>query len=732
VTINSDSISVDVYDPAVEELLAEVAAPTVEVVEGLIEELHKAAEAYYQKSGDSGLTDEEFDAKLDYLETLEQSGAYEKLFEAGSKGFLLLEGDPALGTKVAADTVIEHNSPMLSLGKAKKPEELLAFLRKARAAGAKDFRLQAKLDGLALSVRYVDGKLSIIATRGDGVHGEDTTYLVDDSNVTVKGLPLTISTMGTVEVRGELFFTEAQFKAADDARFAKTSERFSLSRNAASGLLKKAKGGVGYPVEFTFATYSALQDSKMIDLDSLDSANGFVTVDSITVTEAGDSALTGFSTDDDVLKAVESFGKVRETFGIPTDGVVIKPTNESEMNGKMGFTSHHPVSQIAWKYPAENAQTVVIGIDVTVGKTGKLTPIARIAPVMVAGSKIENASLHNYNLVATKDVRIGSTVLIEKANDIIPQIKVVLKNLPESVAIEVPTNCPACEETLTFKDDGVWPPRTLLCPNTTCPSRDFFALKSAVGKNYFDIDGLSEVTLTYLNEVDRVKNISDLFTLTVEELADSALGYTAKGTARRLGEKRAEHIIEYIEKSKTKPLPKILAGLNIDLLGRTAAKKLEAAFGDIDGILAATEADIAAIDGFGPIGAEKIHRGLKLRTGLIAELREHGVTFGKLNEASESVATDEDADLSSEAPAGGIDLTGISFAISGAVPEPFANRGAWVDFVESKGGEFHSGPKATTTYMVGDKLETSSKINKAHQLGLDFITAEEFTKNYCS
>lgn len=732
--MNADSISLDVDSDTVEELLAEVAAPAVDEVVELIEELHKAAETYYQKSGDSGLTDEEFDAKLDYLETLEQSGAYEDLFEAGSKGFLLLEGDPALGTKVAVETVVAHNSPMLSLGKAKKPDELLAFLRKARAAGAKDFRLQAKLDGLALSARYTDGELEVLATRGDGVHGEDTTYLLDDSSVTVLGLPRTISTMGIVEVRGELFFTEAQFKAADDARFAKTSERFSLSRNAASGLLKKAKGGVGYPVEFTFSTYSALHEGRMIDLTSLDSVNGFVTVDSITKNEAGDSPIAGFATDADVLAAVESFGKVRETFGIPTDGVVIKPTNESEMNGKMGFTSHHPVSQIAWKYPAENAQTVVIGIDVTVGKTGKLTPIARIAPVMVAGSKIENASLHNYNLVATKDVRIGSTVLIEKANDIIPQIKVVLKNLPESVAIEVPTNCPACEEVLTFKDDGVWPPRTLLCPNTTCPSRDFFALKSAVGKNYFDIDGLSEVTLTYLNEVDRVKNIADLFTLTVTELADSALGYTAKGTARRLGEKRAEHIVEYVERSKTRPLAKILAGLNIDLLGRTAAKKLEAAFGDIDGILAATEEEIGAVEGFGPIGAEKIHRGLKLRAGLIAELREHGVTFGKLPEGSESAATlDSDGeDLSTAAPAGGVDLTGVSFAISGAVPEPFANRGAWVDFVEANGGTFHSGPKATTSYMVGDKNETSSKIKKAHSLGLDFLTADEFTKKYCS
>lgn len=695
-------------------------------IAALIEELYEAAEAYYQKSGDTLLTDDEFDAKLEYLTLTQEAGFHDDLFAAGSKGMLLLEGDPSLGTKVDSDEVVTHEVPMLSLGKAKKEPELLAYLAKARAAGAKDFRLQAKLDGLAISVRYIDGKISQIATRGDGVHGEDTTYVLNDPKVTIKGLPRTISIVEPTEVRGELFFTTAQFEAADNARLAETGERFKNSRNSASGLLKKAKGGVSYPVEFTYAAYSVLTNRKPANLETLAKESGFVTVDALTEAAAPTVTLTGYADDNELLAAVNQFGVLRPDFDIPTDGVVIKPTNESEMLAAMGFTSHHPVSQIAWKYPAENATTVILGIDMTVGKTGRVTPIARIQPAELDGSTISNASLHNFNLIAIKDVRIGSVVLIEKANDIIPQVKVVLNNPAGTVKIEAPTNCPVCSAELVGKKDGDLPPKTLGCPNEVCPSRDFFALKTAVGKNYFDIDGLSEVSLTHLNEIGRIKNVADLFTLQFQELADSTLGVTPKGTARRMGEKRAAHILDQIEKSKTKPLPKILAALNIDLLGRTASKNLEKAFGDIDGILAATEEDIAALDGFGPIRAAKIYRGLKLRAGLIQELRDHGVTFGKVDEAAES-ANPDDSDSGSS-----VDLAGLSFAISGAVPAPFANRGAWVDFVEANGGTFHSGPKAATSFMVGDPTDTSSKIKKAVSLGIPFLTADEFTAKYCS
>lgn len=690
-------------------------------VNDLINELSSVSQVYYQTGKESPLSDEEFDVKLDFLQTVADSGKYDDLFQEGSSGFKLLESDPALGTTIEGD-VVEHLIPMLSLAKAKKEPELISFLTKARRAGAEDFRLQAKLDGIALSARYRNGKLVRLATRGEGTHGEDTTYLVKDPNVTVKGLELTISDKAPLEVRGELFFTNEQFQKVDDARFASTGIRFKNSRNSAAGLMKGAKSGVGYPVEFTFAAYSVIKDDEPAGMEEIHEL-GFRTVDDITDEATPGLELSGFANNEEVMKAVHDFGTAREGFNFPTDGVVIKPTNEASMHTAMGYTSHHPVSQIAWKYPDATATTEVLAIDLTVGASGKVTPIARVQPVELDGSTISNASLHNFNLIHTKGIRVGSVVLIMKANAIIPQVKAVISNPKDSQDVDVPVVCPSCSATLNYdRVEGEWPPKTMRCPNVNCESRNFFSLKMAVGKPYMDIDGLSEVSLEYLNATGRVKTIADLYTLKLQELADSELGESQNGNARRLGEKRAQNILDHIEKSKTRPLSKMLPALSIEGMGTGSTKKLEKRFGDIDGILAAEQIEIAKIDGLGPISAEKIYTGLKLRRPTIDKMREYGVTFGKTANASKTEVT--------PVVSTGVDLSGKSFAISGAVPPGFKNRGEWVDYVEAHGGEFHSSPKAATSFMVGDPSESSSKVKAAQKHGLTFLSPEGFTQQF--
>ena len=687
-----------------------------ETVQSMVDELYEASDAYYQKGIESPLTDEEFDAKLEYLQELADSGAYEDIFAEGSKGFNLLENDPALGTTAEGETV-EHALPMLSLAKAKEERDLISFLDKARAAGAKDFRLQAKMDGLAVAAEYANGKLFRLSTRGDGTHGEDTTYLIRDPKVKVKGLENTISELESLEIRGELFFTNSQFKAVDEERFKSTGQRFKNARNSATGLMKAAKSGVDYPVEFTFAAYSVIKNGKPDELTELGD-QGFVSIDEFTDKATPTLVLSGFNTNAELMEAVHEFGKLRENFDFPTDGVVIKPTNEAELLSSMGYTSHHPVSQVAWKYPAATATTEVLSISITVGRSGKVTPVAKVRAVELDGSTVQNASLHNYNLVATKGIRVGSIVLIEKANEIIPQIKVVISNPEGTEEVQVPNQCPSCGTLLSFnKEEKIWPPRTLRCPNNDCDSRKFFALKTAVSKSYMDIDGMSESSLEYLNSIGRVLDMADLYSLTMEELADSQLGESVNGNPRRLGEKRATHIVEYIEKSKTRPLAKMLPALAIDLLGRSASKDLERKFGDLDGILAASKDQIAAMDGFGEIKAEKIYTGLKQRRPLIDKLRAAGVTFG------------EGAAKPAPSPTA-VDLSGISFAISGSVPPGFGNRGQWVDYVEANGGTFHSGPKADTTYVIGDPSETSAKVQKATKLGLTFMSPSGFTAKF--
>lgn len=691
-----------------------------EAVVKLIEELKEASRVYYLGVGETILTDEEFDAKQTYLETLRDGGNFVELFASGSDGEKVLDGEPLLGAVDDSDEVkVSHDYPMLSLSKAKKAAQLSSYLSKVREAGAEDFILQAKLDGVAISVKYVDGVLTQIATRGDGTVGDNVTYMETADSLTIVGMPSTISTSGNVEVRGEIFFTNEQFVKVNAARIAATGQAFENPRNSVSGLVKKAKSGLLFPVEMTFGAYSLVEDGHMSTINKFDEDPNFETIGNITEKQAKGIALTGFKNDDEIHDSIAKIGNIIDGFTVPVDGIVIKPANEGEMYEKMGLTSHHPVSQIAWKYPSEQGESVVTAITLTVGKAGKVTPIADIEPVRVDGSTISRASLHNFNLVATKDIRVGSKVIVEKANMIIPQIVAVIENPDWTVKVEVPVFCPSCNELLEKQGD-VEPPRTLLCVNNNCQSRDFFALKSAVGRTYLDIDGLSEATLTYLNDIGRVKNVSDIYELTLEELSEAELAENTSGTKIKLGEKRATNILNHIEKSKTLPLERILPSLSIPTIGRRASKTLVKTFGTIDELLKASVNDFENIDGFGKIKAENVFNGLHDRQHVIEKMRKLGVTFGEND--SEDVAVDSDST--------DVDLSGISFAISGTVPQPFENRNAMVDFIEANGGEFHSAPKATTTYMIGEASGTSSKIKKAASLGVSFLNAEEFTEKF--
>lgn len=688
-------------------------------IETLIQELLQASQSYYQDGDESDLTDEEFDAKLELLETLAQNPEHAHLFAPNTPAWGLLGNDVSLGSTLDNKNVdtITHAAPMLSLNKAKNETELQSYVTRARNAGATDFALQAKLDGFALSVTYDKGAIKILATRGTGTQGENVDYLLNDPNVTIVGLPRTITDTRLIEVRGELFFTDTQFNTVDDSRYTLTGERFKNSRNSVVGLMKKAKLGVDYPVEFTFSTYSVRANNKPTLLSTVTNL-GFKTVDKITQEQNPNLILTGFNDNKELFQAVHDFGVARKTFTIPTDGVVIKPVNEDEMLEKMGNTSHHPVSQIAYKYPGETADTIVTGITVTVGKTGKLTPCASVQPVLVEGTLISNITMNNFNWVAEKDVRVGSHVRIQRANGVIPEIAIVLSNPSNSTPLELPETCPACNTELEIDTNtGYWPPRTITCNNINCTSRDMFALKTAVSKNFLDIDGLSEVTLTTLYETGRITDISDLYTLTLEELADSQLGSSQQGNPRRLGEARAQNILDHIQASKTLPLPRLIASLNIAGMGVNTAKILVKTWGTIDNIMSQGINEIANLENFGEIKAEKIVNGFQQRANLVTKLRAQGVDFeAHVDNTSNTVANKS--------------LAGYSFAISGEVPAPFNNRNAWVEYIEDNGAVFHSTPKTETTFIIGDPTSTSSKTMKAIKLGITFMSSTEFTEKY--
>ena len=685
-----------------------------DLISSIADELIEAAKVYYEAKSEPLLSDAEFDEKQAFLASVVDSIDDPELL---TKVQLILEGELNLGAVLEISDEVIHHAPMLSLTKANTEEQLRKFIVKMLDSGAESFKLQLKLDGFALSARYEDGVLQQLATRGTGEVGENSSFLLSADGVTIRGLPRVIDQKGTVELRGELFFTEAQFAAVDAKRVALTGTPFKNSRNAVVGLRLKATRGLDFPVEFSFSAYSAWEGMRPIELSSI-SAENFDTVEELTLRELNGKAveLSKLSTVEDVLASVAAMEPLIDHFEAPNDGVVVKPTNEAQLLAELGNSSHSPASQIAYKYPTPSVPTEVIGITFSVGKTGKITPRAQLRPVEVMGTLVGSATLNNYDWVANKysnDVRVGSQIMLTRANKVIPFISAVVHNPEGTSPAEVPRTCPGCGDNL-HSEDGTWPPKTLRCLNRDCPSRDIFSILNAVSKASLDIDGMSGATVDYLHEEGKLNSMADLYSLTMEDLADSTFGYSKNGTPRKLGETRAQNILDHIEASKTLPLVRMLTALSIQTLGGRASKSLVAHFGTIEAIRAATVEEIATIDKFGEKKAQLIVDGLAHRSKVIDQMISAGVTFP----AAEAAASSGDT------------LSGLSFAISGPVPAPFPNRGAWVEFIEANGGAFHSGPKAATSYMVADSAGSSSKVLKAQDLGVAFMTAEEFTERF--
>lgn len=677
----------------------------------LIASLHGAAEKYYQDTGvESPMTDEQFDSGIELLRDAADSGTMDDLFGEDTTGYALLEGSPSLGTTPQTAHVVEHKHPMLSLNKAKTEDVLQKYLDKAVEHGITEFKLQAKLDGMAMSAVYVDGQLIQLARRGDGHRGDDTTFALRDPNLTIVGLPDTVEHDGRFEVRGELFFTDENFQAADTARYAVTGERFKNSRNSVSGILMRSEAGLEYQVTLNYAAYSVIHDDTFIPTTVLD--DRFLTTDQLTAQIV--EGVTNLSVEE-VFPKITAFGAQREHTSYPTDGVVVKPQDEMTHYATMGISAHAPESQIAWKYPAEQAQTVIRDVSVTVGKTGRLTPVAHVDPVELDGSTVENASLHNYNLVYEKDIRIGSIVAIEKANDIIPQILHVIHHVDGSERIMPPTACPVCGTAVETLDQNGVPLKSILCENVDCESRVLFTLQNAVSKSRLDIDRMSEVSIEYLYGEGLLTTVADFYTLDHNTLANSRLGFSAQGTPRRMGEKTAAHVVHHIEASKTAPFDRLLASLGIPAVGVRVARSLQAAFTTFDDLRSATVEELDAVDGIGEVMAERIRGGLAANRETIDRMIAAGVQFEIPAPVSVSVESK---------------IAGVSVSISGSVPERFANRQEFVAWVEEHGGEFHSSPKKATNLLIGDPNGSSSKIQKAIQNGTTVMTPEDFAAQY--
>lgn len=662
--------------------------------DNLINELIENARLYYQ-TGRTRISDEQYDTYLEWLESLIYHGKVE-VDERIDELFNLV----AAGTAPQGSTA-QHDTPMLSLAKAKDEKGLQAYYDRLVKAGATGFKLEMKLDGMALSAKYVNGKLSHIATRGDGFKGELLNHLINDKNISIVGLPKEVDG-GNFELRGELHITKSQFDAINNARRESGGEEFSNSRNAVAGIARSEDEYLNYNIELTFSSFSKYENGKQVLLTKEDEDNGVISTEALTEEEivklkGSNVCIVDGLSFDSLKKAIDIFGTLRDSFESPTDGVVIKPINELEMMEILGFTSHHPIAHIAYKYPGSKVISYVEEITVSVGKTGKLTPRIRIKPVEIDGVIIEYVTGHNYNWIYEMGIRNGTAVLVTRANDVIPAIHSVV-DYTRGVPPEVPTHCPECGELL--EGDGLRMPKTLSCKNLSCPSRFFYYIKSIVGRNFLHIEGLGDKTIQALIDDGKLKSIVDLFTLSIDTIASTPAGSTSTGSVKLVGKGNAANIVDSINNAKLHTdSNKLLASLNFEGMGPNTAKRLIAKLGGIKQVLEADEQTLRSVDRVGDSLVNSIMSAKDKAIKELNELIELGVVINDPANLDESVGT---------------------FSVSGNV-EGFANRADFVKHMETLGWEYHNSPRKDTMVLFADPNGMSAKIKNARKNGTRII-----------
>ncbi|ACL42306.1 DNA ligase, NAD-dependent (plasmid) [Pseudarthrobacter chlorophenolicus A6] len=592
---------------------------------------------------------------------------------------------------------VEHATPMKSL---EKPGEdaVIEFAAKHPKAV-----IEPKIDGLAISVRYENGKMVRAARRGDGYTGEDVTDRVRG----VDGLP-EMAGDGDYEVRGELYLNDENKAKANAIRQAAGKAPFANARNGVAGMLNKQDGS--YAGLFSFAAYSTTIDEKADHLDSMQQLEGmgFTTARSLLPQSVLDA--------EDPMAAIAALGAERKGLNFLMDGAVLKVNTAAE-RAELGEGSRAPKWAVAYKYPAVEEPTVIEDIEYNIGKTGRLSIRARLTPVEVDGSVVEYASLHNVGHLQAADMRIGDTVSAYKANDIIPQVHLPRADLRDesSQPWQPPSVCPQCSEPFD-KSTELWRCHT---PECSVSGRISYAASRDAG---LDIEGLGGSIGDALIEKDLVKDVSDLFYLGEDQLAEVELGETSTGGTRTLGQKNAAKIMAEIEKAKSQPLNRVITALSMRFTGRTFGRRLAAEFGTMEALQAATVSQLANVEGIGQKKAEVIHEQLKKNAPVIAKLREAGVNMGAPKAAPAAGAKAPKLTKPDGKP--------MNVVVTGSVkgsPLGSLSRSGVQELIEAKGGKASGSVSKTTDLLVCGE-PGSSKFLKAQELGIRIVTPDEFAQ----
>lgn len=590
------------------------------------------------------------------------------------------------GTVSTGFSKVTHDSPMLSLGNAFNQEDLEAFDKRIRKLTEEpiSYMCELKIDGLAVSLKYENGRFVQGATRGDGRIGEEITANLK----TVKSIPHQLDQPLTIEVRGECYMPKTSFAELNRVREENGHEVFANPRNAAAGSLRQLDTKVVAQRNLSTFLYS-VADSGALPVNTQSGA--LDELDKLGLTTNHERRLC--QTIDEVWAYIQEFQEKRTQLDYEIDGIVIK-VNSFEAQREIGFTVKAPRWAIAYKFPAEEAETIVNEIEWTIGRTGVVTPTAIMNPVRLAGTTVARASLHNMDLIRERDIRIGDAVMIHKAGDIIPEVtRVVLgKRQADSVPYEAPTTCPICDSELVHLDEEV----ALRCINPMCPAQIKEGLSHFVSRNAMNIDGLGPRVIEQMYDKELVKDVADLYSLTMEELL----------TLDKIKEKSAQNLLTAIDNSKENSLEKLLFGLGIRHVGAKAAQILAENFQTIEGVMAATVEEVVQIDSLGEIIAnslvtyfekEEVHQ-------LVEELHQAGVNLTYLG-----VTAADLAEVDSPFKDKTVVLTGSLTHF---------NRNEAKARIEALGGKVTGSVSKKTDLVVAGE-EAGSKLTKAQELGIE-------------
>ena len=583
---------------------------------------------------------------------------------------------------------VEHAVPLESLQDVFSMEELAEFDQRVRESLSQvEYTVEPKVDGLSVALEYVDGKFVRGATRGDGLVGEDVT----ENLKTIRSIPMTLEDAPhRLIVRGEVFMPRSVFEALNAKREEEGENLFANPRNAAAGSLRQLDPKIAAQRQLDILVFN-LQLADGITFTSHSE-----TLDYLWEKRFKVIPYTCCQTEEEVEAAVRAVDEGRYGLNYDIDGAVVK-VNDLSQRQALGSTAKFPRWAAAYKYPPEIKETVVEEILVQVGRTGVLTPKAVVRPVRLAGTTVTNATLHNQDFITAKDVRIGDTVRIRKAGEIIPEILEVVKEKRPADAVPylLPESCPVCGSPVERDEDGA----AIRCTGAECPAQLVRTISHFVSRDAMDIDGLGSAIVEQLIQQGMVHSPADLYYLDPEQVE----------AMDRMGKQSTANLMAAIEKSKENDLSRLLFAFGIRQVGAKAGKVLASTFGSLDRLIEADEAALTEVRDIGAITAESIVRWFANPQSrhMIERLREAGVNF-----TSKAVVVDQR-------------FAGMTFVLTGALT--LFTRDAATEKIESFGGKASGSVSKKTTYVVAGE-NAGSKLRKANELGIPVLTEEEFLK----